>query len=146
MSIWESDFFLIVLIAQLYLYSDHRQVKYERQTVTLSGLGADAFGRAVSSIHDVHSRFARTLPEGQLEEWGPTLFDSEFSAIEVGNRYFTGARDVGVWSKVPFGLSVDPYGVLLAAGGTSYVHCEDNVVQYYKRVVVPGDSGVSKTM
>lgn len=80
-----------------------------------------------------------------MEEWNPTLFESEFPAIEVGNRYFTDARDVGAWAVVPFGLSVDPYGILFRAGGTSYVHCEDNVVQYYKRVLVPGESGASQT-
>jgi hypothetical protein len=86
----------------------------------------------VASIVAIHHTFCRTLPENSMESWASSTFDN-YSAIDIGNRYFSDRRDILSSEAIAFKSSVDPDGILEAANvNTSYAHTMENDVQYFE--------------
>lgn len=118
--------------------------KYERQSIMLTGFGCGAFNRAISGIQEIHSWFRRTVGEGCLNDWAPDFFET-YPAVHMGNRYFMDSRDVGSWPVVSFTDNVDPDGILSSVATGQYIHCEDNMVQYFRRTFVEYEGGSRHT-
>jgi hypothetical protein len=76
----------------------------------------------------------REFLEGQLEDWTAGEFRGHY-ALGALNRYFTPARDAQNMEHIPFEKAVDPQGILENMAKARYIHCEENVVQYYTREV-----------
>ena len=74
----------------------------------------------------------RQFPEGQLEDWTAGEFRGH-CALGVSNRYFTPTKDAPNMEHIPFEKAVDPQGILENMTKAGYIHCEENVVQYYAR-------------
>jgi len=70
-----------------------------------------------------------------LDSWGCSPGDDNFASIDISNRYLTPAKEAPGSEDVPFHKGVDPQGILqsMAKGGgsTTYIHTEDNQVQYF---------------
>ena len=71
-----------------------------------------------------------------LLSWATSHLDhKKAECLDIVNCYFTPKQNAGVLPSVCFQGEVDPYRVLvsMAAGNTSYsyVHTDDNQVQYF---------------
>ena len=115
--------------------SAHR-FKYLCQHVALTGLGSSTFMSALKAASEVYGCFDRQFSEGILESWTSSEEESfGFPCLDISNRYFTPAKDEVNSQEVAFPKGVDPRGILLgmtiANGSCSYVHTEDNLVQYF---------------
>jgi hypothetical protein len=110
-----------------------RECKYRRQSIILTGFGAERFQTCVNAFQTIFSIFGRTLQDNTIQEWIPTLFDGHV-AIDMGNRFFTDRRNQANHEIVPFKQSVDPDGILERAMGTDFVHLRENEVEYFKCV------------
>lgn len=122
-------------ISELTRYFHNRQqparYRYLRQSVTITGLGTDAFTDAINAGRDIHRLFDRWFPEGKLEDW---VSDTSTCEISAANRYFTPKDEVPPGEcHVAFGKQADPQGILEDMAKEGYVHTEDNVVQYFAR-------------
>jgi hypothetical protein len=102
----------------------------------LTGLGSSTFTSALKAAGEVYGCFDRQFSEGILESW--TSSDEEsfgFPCLDISNRYFTPAKEAVNSQEIAFPKGVDPRGILLgmttANGSCSYVHTEDNLVQYF---------------
>jgi len=78
----------------------------------------------------------RQFLEGILDSWDSSLVDdNECPCLNLSNRYFTPANEAHGLEPIPFHKGVDPRGILqtMAKGDglTTYVHTEDNQVQYF---------------
>ena len=113
------------------------QIRYLRQSVTLTGLGTANFDSAIKSLIDIYAFFSRFVPMEKLQP--NTIMDQygEHPSIESYNRYFSLRKDLPHAKAVPFGNDIDPKGILTHAAGTTYIHADINVVRYYERVESP---------
>jgi hypothetical protein len=105
--------------------------KYLRQGITLTGFGSPIFEDAVKAAQEIYEIFQRQFSEGEVETWNNTVH-AEHPGLDMSNRYFTPKRDARNMPHIPFSEAVDPRGILEDMTGTTYVHGEDNEVQYYK--------------
>ena len=110
-----------------------------RQYVALSGLNLDSFNKSLEAFAKVHHSFGDLLPADKLESL-PTISIDGFAALRCHTRYFTSRRNCpSRFVEQPFGPGVDPNGDLEEIKGDTYVHTEDNVVQYLEEK--KGDEG-----
>ena len=119
---------------KIYRISAHR-LRYLRQRVVLTGLGSATFTSALEAAGEVYGCFDRQFSEGILESWTCSEEKSfGFPCLDVSNRYLTPAKEAK-GQEVAFQKGVDPRGVLRGMvnsdGTCSYVHTEDNQVQYF---------------
>ena len=77
----------------------------------------------------MHKYFEDVLPAGKLEPLEFFILH-EYLALACYTRYFMACRYCQSAVAIAFGLGVDPNGNLERIGGDSYIHMEDNVVQY----------------
>jgi hypothetical protein len=110
----------------------NRYAGYVRQYVALIGLDLDDFNNALGGFMRVHRYFQDTLSTDRLERSEPLSIDGSL-AFASHTRYFSARRNCRSTLPMPFGAGVDPNGDLERIGGASYVHTEDNVVQYLGR-------------
>ena len=55
-------------------------------------------------------------------------------ALEVSNRFFTGAQEASGQETAVLSKVIDPFGILAKAGDKCQgVHLQDNVVSYFER-------------
>ena len=114
--------------------SAHR-FRYLRQSVVLTGLGSAAFMGALQAAGEVYGCFDREFSEGILDSWSSSEEKSfGFPCLDISNRYLTPAKEAK-GENIPFQKGVDPRGILrgmaMGDGTCSYVHTEDNEVQYF---------------
>ncbi|KAF8327492.1 hypothetical protein F5887DRAFT_1077138 [Amanita rubescens] len=121
------------------------KAKYLRQGVSLTGLGTPTFDAALSGILDVYSLFSRHVPRDKLKPCSCIDAYGEFTSIESSNRYFTSIKDCGLTEKhITFSSEIDPYGILTSFENSSYIHSDNNIVEYFERTIL--DDGEKKYM
>ena len=112
--------------------SQLNRLQYMRQLVMLTGLSSPLFDEAIAQIYQIQDMFRRrTLVDGTMEEWGPSLFQGHVS-IDVGNRYFTPSKFALQDQQIAFNANIDPHNILSKAMGNQLVHVEENRVEYYE--------------
>jgi hypothetical protein len=92
-------------------------------------LHVEEFNKALEGLARVHNYFADSLPRNKFERLEPLSIGGELS-MACHTRYFQARRQCPSAIPFPFGLGVDPNGDLERMMGCSYMHTEDNVVQY----------------
>ncbi|RPD67600.1 hypothetical protein L226DRAFT_474661, partial [Lentinus tigrinus ALCF2SS1-7] len=109
-----------------------------RQSVTVTGLGCEAFEKAVAGLSILYQTVKAKIMQrgGQLRDWTPVnLGDDEGNAtLTFGSRYLTAAKDVGNDDIRPdLAEVIDPFNILRPLLRTE-VHTLDNCVQYWQRM------------
>ena len=101
----------------------------------LTGLGSAAFTSALEAAGEVYGYFDCQFPENVLDSW--TSSEEKcfgFPCLDVSNRYLTPVKEAN-GQEIAFQKGVDPHGILrgmaTSNGTCSYVHTEDNQVQYF---------------
>jgi len=111
-----------------------RCANYLRQYVAITGLNLEVFNTTLEGLGRVYRYFEDMLPKYEVEPLEPVTIH-EHIAMACYTRYFLPYRSCKTAVRYPFGPEVDPDGVLERLGGNSFLHTEDNVVQYLgKRV------------
>ncbi|KAH7905161.1 hypothetical protein BJ138DRAFT_1118724 [Hygrophoropsis aurantiaca] len=101
-----------------------------RQHVTLTGLGQEAFDKAVGNLYGIHTMLARQVPPGALESWKPSEYQG-YSALDIQNRYFTPRKFANGQPKFPFDKLSDDNHHLEDSTTPELYHTYDNHVDYY---------------
>ncbi|RPD52037.1 hypothetical protein L227DRAFT_568861, partial [Lentinus tigrinus ALCF2SS1-6] len=109
-----------------------------RQSVTVTGLGCEAFEKAVAGLSILYQTVKAKIMQrgGQLRDWTPVnLGDDEGNTtLTFGSRYLTAAKDVGNDDIRPdLAEVIDPFNILRPLLRTE-VHTLDNCVQYWQRM------------
>ena len=91
---------------------------------------------ALKAAGEVYGCFDRQFSEGILDSWTSSEEESfGFPCLDISNRYFTPAKEAVNSQEIAFPKGVDPrgilHGMLIGDGSCSYVHTEDNLVQYF---------------
>jgi hypothetical protein len=89
----------------------------------------EEFNKTLSGLARVHKYFEDVLPADKLEPLEPFTLHG-YLALACHTRYFMARRYCRSAVAIAFGPGVDPNGDLERIGGDSYIHTEDNVVQY----------------
>ena len=119
--------------------SKDRLAGFIRQYVAITGLNIADFNKTLEGIGKIHRLFGDALPDITLEPMVPLLIHDHL-AMACHTRYFLPSRLCISLNPHPFGPGVDPNGDLEKLKGTSYVHTEDNVVQYLGKRTFEGES------
>ena len=90
---------------------------------------------ALDAAREVYGCFDRQFSEGVLDSWSTSEEKSfGFPCLDISNRYLTPAKEAK-GQEIAFQKGVDPHGILggmaIGDGTCSYVHTEDNQVQYF---------------
>ncbi|KIL58014.1 hypothetical protein M378DRAFT_87111 [Amanita muscaria Koide BX008] len=121
--------------------STSKQLKYLRQSVSLTGLGTPYFEASMKALTNIYVLFSRFVPADKLQACAIMGKYGEHVSMDASNRYFTTRKDNPMEKHIPFDSDVDPNGILeRAAGGSAYIHSEHNIVRYYERVKSTMDS------
>lgn len=109
--------------------SKRKLASYIRQYVAVTGLGLEEFNKTLEGLSKVHTYFEDIL---QTKKFDPldSFSVGENVSLSCYTRYFQARRYCRSAVKQPFGPGVDPNGDLYTLGGDSFVHTEENVVQY----------------
>jgi hypothetical protein len=100
-----------------------------RQYVALTGFDLEFFNKTLEGLARVHRLFGDVLPAKNLEPLQLVSING-LAALACHTRYFTPRRLCLSAVQQPFSPGVDPNGDLENLKGDTYVHTEDNVVQY----------------
>ena len=100
-----------------------------RQYIAITGLNLEQFNTAIEGLGRVHRYFEDLLPNYKLEPLQPLTING-ILALACCTRYFIACRHCKSADSCPFELGVDPNGDLQWLAGNSYIHTEDNAVQY----------------
>ena len=103
--------------------------KHLRQSIMLTGFGADQTEACIKGIQSLFHLFEQVLPADLIKVWSPSLFDGH-KVIDAGNRFFTDRHNLCNHEMVPFKSSVDPDRILEEAIGTKFIHLCENEVEY----------------
>ncbi len=103
-----------------------------KQSIVLTGLGADVFDQCARGILEVHSKLSSVLPADTLQTWKP-ITDKGHICLEFGNRYFAGESEGADLEDLGVSNIIDPLGILTREVPHGK-HTEDNVVLYFDRV------------
>jgi hypothetical protein len=120
------------------LNREHRQRKYLKQSIMLTGLGGHSFAQCIDNIYAIQDMFAPEFPQDALEDWTPSRC-GEFDAVDISNRYFTSRYDMNGEAPIPFQSNVDPDRILTNALSNDFVHLQDNEVEYYEAMQEPDE-------
>lgn len=107
-------------------------IRYLCQSVSITGLGSQAFEAACTALAKVHVQFSCYIPAGKLNPLPATENYRGSSTIELSNCYLLTRQKVRDEVHIPFMKDINPKGVLTHAVGNQYLHSEKNVVQYCK--------------
>jgi hypothetical protein len=66
-----------------------------------------------------------------LSDWQPATYEGDH-ALDINSRYFTPRRNVPHERGQPFGIGVDPKGVLNEIRGQDMIHGNENKVEYLR--------------
>ena len=88
------------------------------------------------AANEIYGHFDRQFSEGTLDSWvHSTVDDNDFPSLNLSNRYLTPTNEAHGLEAIPFDKGVDPRGILQnmtkGDGLSTYVHTEDNQVQYF---------------
>jgi hypothetical protein len=108
-----------------------KNVLAAKQSITITGLGCDAFSKSARAILEIHSLFASALPPDSLQMWTP-LMDENCICLEFSNRYLTPVHEADL-EAVDLGPEIDPVGIL-ASNAQGGIYTEDNVVTYFETI------------
>lgn len=98
--------------------------------MTLAGLGADGFEKAVKGLLALHQVLGNG-PDTKLEDWTPKRQNGMLT-LEFWNRYFSTAKEADDDTVVTMSASIDPFSIL--RNRTENAIClADNQVHYYER-------------
>jgi len=111
-----------------------------RQYVAITGLNLEAFQKTLEGQEKIHAFFQDSLPNQTLQPTSSISFHKNL-AMACYTRYFQSTTIYRPLFPHPFGPGVDPNGDLNRLRGDTYMHIEDNVVQYLGRKF---DDGVAK--
>ena len=100
-----------------------------QQYVAVSGLNIEEFNKILDGLGKIHGFFGDSLPNKRLQPISPLVIEDNV-AVACHTRYFSSARYCRSATAHPFGPGVDPNGELEKLQGTSFIHTEDNAVQY----------------
>ncbi|KAI0084161.1 hypothetical protein BDY19DRAFT_898899, partial [Irpex rosettiformis] len=117
--------------ADIYIYSLPKNILSAKQSIVLTGLGAESFTKAAHAVLVIRSMFTANLPHDSLLPWTP-IVDSGHQCLEFSNRYFSTSQFEGL-TAVDFDPAVDPKGIL-ASLEVDGKHTDDNVVLYFERL------------
>jgi hypothetical protein len=120
--------------------SKKRFAEVARQYVAITGLNIEVFDKTLEGLGKIHNFFEDSLPNERLQSMDPLLIEDNI-AMACYTRYFHAARYCRQATAYPFRPDVDPNGDLERLRGASYVHTEDNAVQYLGKKV---DNGKTK--
>ncbi|PPQ97878.1 hypothetical protein CVT26_013050 [Gymnopilus dilepis] len=108
---------------------------YMRQSITITGLGTEAFQTGYENAMKIFLAFSDSFPEGTLSGWDSTTFRT-YPCIEFNARYFSRTTaGVDKTLSIPFRTEVDPDGVLEKMVDDNFIHGTDNHVEYKWRIV-----------
>ncbi|KAL4255724.1 hypothetical protein AB1N83_012392 [Pleurotus pulmonarius] len=116
-----------------------KRLPHIRQSLTITGLGSNAFKQIVTNFRHTYSMFSRYTPNAKLisvpEFIGKDerLSDdtSKNTTITASNRFFTPVKQAEGFRIVDIGGEIDPRGILENVDKKKWVHTEDNEVAYY---------------
>ena len=101
----------------------------------LTGLGSASFTSALEAAGEVYGYFDRQFSENILDSW--TSSEEKcfgFPCLDISNCYLTPVKEAN-GPEIAFQKGVDPRGILrgmaISDGTCSYVHTEENQVQYF---------------
>lgn len=117
--------------------SKNRYAGILRQYVAITGLNTDVFNKTLEGLEKIHRFFEDSLPNEELQPMIPLSIEDN-AAMACHTRYFHSTRYCRQAIAYPFGSGVDPNGDLERLQGTSYVHTEDNAVQYLEKKIDEG--------
>ncbi|KAG5649496.1 hypothetical protein H0H81_003471, partial [Sphagnurus paluster] len=104
---------------------------------TIAGLGTDTFRQSITTATEIYGAFNCYFQEGIMNSWSEAL-NVATGALTISNRYLTATEDTSSLEHIPFDKAVDPKGYLSEIVKRShYIHTDDNVVEYFKRVESP---------
>ncbi|KAF7978621.1 hypothetical protein HWV62_45103 [Athelia sp. TMB] len=109
---------------------DKGEPRFIKQTIRLTGFGAEEFQKAFSGIANIATLMGEHLEHGDIETWKPERY-KVWQALDIGNRYFLHQNTEGDAVGVSLPSNVDPDGVLASMAGDKWVHTEDNQVKYF---------------
>jgi len=95
------------------------------------------FNKTLEGFGRIHRYFEDSLPNDRIQPIIPLLIDENIS-IACHTRYFSSIRHHRSTIGFPFGPDVDPNGNLEKLSGSSYIHTEDNAVQYLEEKTEDG--------
>ncbi|KAJ7258580.1 hypothetical protein C8J57DRAFT_1644522 [Mycena rebaudengoi] len=117
-------------------------VGYARQQVSIVGLGADSFNKAMEKIMKVAFKVELAFDDSDVTAWMPQPEIDDIGApLQASCRYFTTAKDAPANQVMDFSKHVDPSGVLSRMLTKGIFHCVDNEVSYLN---LEGDSLTNK--
>jgi hypothetical protein len=90
-------------------FREHNNIKYMRQSVTITGLKELMFAKAIDELTSIQNLFARRVNKDDLELWQPPNCNN-LPSVEFSNRYFTHRSEDPHASTIPLGHNVDPSG------------------------------------
>ncbi|TFY61611.1 hypothetical protein EVG20_g6988 [Dentipellis fragilis] len=104
------------------------RVHFAEQSVTVTGLGYDAFERAIHAIRNIHTLFSTRHRDLQL--WHPER-RLQHPCLTFRTRYVTSKKIADPSVQIPFPSSIDPKGILASTFQGRGVRLEDNDVQFF---------------
>ena len=105
-----------------------------KQSVTLTGLGAETFNSSVRGVGALYNLFSAELQRrgSRLRPWSPS-HEGTNVALAFGNRYLTSQKDALGEQPLTIRDTIDPFDVLGPLLRTE-VHLPENAVQYWQQV------------
>ena len=97
----------------------------------MTGFGAEDFNQTLMGLARVHDYFRSVFPD-KICPFEPFDIDGNL-ALASSTRYFHSRHHNRSATPQAFGPGVDPHGILDKMGGETYIHTEDNVVQFLGR-------------
>ncbi|KAF8220026.1 hypothetical protein L208DRAFT_1336195, partial [Tricholoma matsutake] len=103
------------------------------QGITLTGLGTPTFEWAVDAAQEIYRLFNQSFEDGMLESWMTSTTQSTTGhSLNTSNRYVTSKKDTPQMVHIPFSPTIDPHSFLEQMLKGSYVHGDNNTVEYYQ--------------
>jgi hypothetical protein len=128
-----------LLSRMLYFSAGSKQLRYLRQSLSLTALGSTIYDKFTENIAAVHGIFGRAVGANKLQACSIFTSSDDMFDIELANRYFTPKSEARSAQAVELSADIDPHGYLSMAAGSDYVHTQDNNVLYYKRTEAKSD-------
>lgn len=109
------------------------KVKYIRQSASLTAFGNPIFDNLFANIALIHTIFRRAIGHQLIGDTAQSSYTEYPGTIDVANRYFVPKANALPADIRTLTTDVDPFGTLLRAAGSAYVHTEENKVYYYEK-------------
>ena len=102
------------------------------QYIVITGLGQKHFKDIVTGINNIQDVFKAEMEGGNFDPF-KTYTSGKLDCIRLSNRFLTPRIQAGDASHVEESLDIiDPFYHLRNFAGPDFVHCEENVVLFYR--------------